>query len=210
MSRAGSYTDPSQHVFWLTSRSLGVVAMLLVSVSVGLGLALSGRMSSRPGGPARLKTLHEAVSLTALVAIAGHGLVLMGDSYLDPGLNGILVPFAMQVKPFWNGIGIIGGWLAAVLGLSFYARRWIGVATWRRLHRWTILVYVLGLAHTIGSGTDTASAWVVLMLALVGVPVVIVGARRLLPPEPPSAAAASTARARQTTGPTGRAGQTAV
>ena len=62
-----------QHLFWLASRALGIVAILLLSASVACGLAMSGRMSERPGGAARLKTLHEALTLTALGAIAGHG-----------------------------------------------------------------------------------------------------------------------------------------
>lgn len=179
MSDAQSLTDPGQHLFWLASRSLGVVAMLLVSLSVGLGLALSGRFSSNPGGPARLKTLHEATALVSLVAIAGHGFLLIGDQYLRPGLAGVTIPFVLGHSTFWTGLGVIAGWLALVLGLSFYARRWIGVRTWRRLHRWTLAVYVLALVHTVGSGTDAASTWLVVMLSLTVAPVVVLTARRL-------------------------------
>ena len=185
MTGSASYTDPTQHAYWLASRSLGIVAMLLVSISVGLGLAMAGRVGSRPGSTARLKTLHEATSLIGLLAIIGHGALLLGDSYLNPGLTGILVPFATPVRPFWNGLGIAGGWLAAILGLSFYARRWIGVATWRRLHRWTLAVYVLGVVHTLGSGTDATSSWLVVLLAGTAVPVVVVGAYRYAAPERP-------------------------
>ena len=37
--------DPGQHLWWLASRSMGVVAMVLVSLSVAFGLALSGQAS---------------------------------------------------------------------------------------------------------------------------------------------------------------------
>jgi sulfoxide reductase heme-binding subunit YedZ len=178
MTDVQSYTDPSQHLFWLASRSLGVVAMLLVSLSVGFGLALSGRFVSAPGAPARLKTLHEATALVALVAIAGHGLLLIGDQYLRPGLAGVTIPFVLGHQTFWTGLGVIAGWLAVVLGLSFYARRWIGVRTWRRLHRWTLAVYVLGLAHTLGSGTDATTTWLVAMLSLTAAPLAVLAARR--------------------------------
>jgi sulfoxide reductase heme-binding subunit YedZ len=177
----GSLTDPTQHAFWILSRSLGTVAMLLISISVGLGLGLSARLGRAPGSAARLKTLHEAVSLAALVAIVGHGMALLGDGYLEPGLTGIALPFALQVNTFWTGIGIIAGWLAVLIGLSFYVRRWIGIATWRWLHRWTILVYALGLGHTLGSGTDAGSAWLIVMVSLTAAPVAFVGALRLLP-----------------------------
>jgi sulfoxide reductase heme-binding subunit YedZ len=174
-----SLTDPGQHAFWIASRALGVVAMLVLSAAVGCGLALSGRMNGRPGAAAWLKTAHEALTLTALGAIAGHGLLLLGDPYLHPGLTGIAVPFALGSQPVWTATGIIGGWLTAVLGLSFYARHRIGVSTWRKLHRWTALAYVLCLAHTIGSGTDARSSWLLFLLAVTTLPVVAVAAKRI-------------------------------
>jgi sulfoxide reductase heme-binding subunit YedZ len=179
MSNAGSLTDPTEHAFWLASRALGIVAMILISVAVAIGLSLSGRMSTRPGGAARLKTLHEAVTLTALAAIAGHGALLLGDTYLRPGLAGIALPFALRSQPVWTGIGIIGAWLAAILGLSYYARRWIGASAWRWMHRWTLLAYVMCLAHSIGSGTDSGSAWFLVLLAGTTAPVLVIGLGRL-------------------------------
>ncbi len=174
-------TDPGQHFFWLASRATGVVALVLVALSVGVGLALSARITRRPGAPAYLKTLHEALALTSLVAIAAHGLLLLGDAYLQPGLAGILLPFQMAAQPVWTGIGIIGGWLAAILGLSFYVRRWIGTQVWRWLHRWTLAVYLLAVAHTLGSGTDAGSAWLLAIVGVTALPVVFAATYRFLP-----------------------------
>jgi methionine sulfoxide reductase heme-binding subunit len=172
-------TDPTQHFFWLASRSLGVIAMLLVSGAVACGLALSGRLSHRPGAAAWLKTAHEALTLTSLGAIAGHGLLLLADPYLHPGLSGITLPFALASQPVWTGLGIIGAWLAAILGLSYYVRRFIGVAAWRWLHRWTLLAYALCLGHSIGSGTDASSPWMLALLGAATLPVIAIGAARL-------------------------------
>jgi sulfoxide reductase heme-binding subunit YedZ len=179
-----SYTDPGQHIFWITSRALGIVALLLVATTVGMGLAMSARVSREPGVAGRLKHLHEALSLTALAAISGHGLLLLGDSYLRPGLAGIALPFALSHRPFWTGLGVIGGWLAAILGLSFYARRWIGTRTWRKLHRWTLAVYVLALAHTLGSGSDASSLWLLAIVGATALPVLLIAAYRFLPTGP--------------------------
>jgi sulfoxide reductase heme-binding subunit YedZ len=176
-----SSSDPTQHLFWLSSRAFGVVALVLVSLSVGVGLALAGRVSRRPGLPAQLKRLHESLALAGLVAIALHGLLLLGDSYLRPGIAGISVPFVMASRPFWTGLGIIGGWLSAVIVGSFYVRRWIGVKVWRRLHRWTFAVYGLGIVHTLGSGTDAGSAWLLALIGLTAAPIAILGALRLTP-----------------------------
>jgi sulfoxide reductase heme-binding subunit YedZ len=55
-------------------------------------------------------------------------------------------------------LGVIGGYIAAALGLTFYVRRRIGAARWRKLHRLTIVAYALSVIHTIGAGTD--GGWV--------------------------------------------------
>jgi len=176
-----TYTDPSQHFFWLASRGLGVAALVLISLSVGLGLALSGRASRTPGAPARFKRLHEALALAGLVTIAGHGLMLLGDPYLNPGLAGIALPFAMAAQPVWTGIGILGGWLAALVGLSFYVRRWIGTQTWRWLHRWTLAVWVMSIAHTLGSGSDVRSFWLAYIVLATAMPILFLTVFRMLP-----------------------------
>jgi hypothetical protein len=44
---ATALVDPGNHLFWLGSRALGIVALLLTSVSVGFGLALSARVGQR-------------------------------------------------------------------------------------------------------------------------------------------------------------------
>lgn len=178
----------NQHLLWLGSRSLGIVAMVLVSASVGLGLALSARVRGRPGIASRFKTLHEAVALVSLIAIAGHGLLLLGDNYLHPTLAQISIPFLLPNHTLWTGIGVIAGWLALLFTLSFYVRQRIGVSLWRRIHRWTVVVFGLGLIHTIGAGTDSRSAWLIVVLALVTVPVALVGGLRLIKLAGPSPA----------------------
>ena len=190
------YSDPTQHVFWLASRSLGVVALVLLAASVTLGLLLSTRMVRRPGLPARIKQWHEAIALTATGAIAGHGLFLLGDKFLHPSLAQIAIPFTMTGQPAWTGIGIVGGWLTAIFTFSFYFRRWIGNKAWRWLHRWTLGAYVLSVAHTIGSGTDASSPWMLLLLVAITTPIVFGATYRFLPaarkarPQPARAAGA--------------------
>src|SRR4051812_39065402 len=176
-----SYTDPGQHIFWIASRAFGVVALVMVAVSVGLGLAMAMRAAKGPGAMARVKQLHEATALVALFAIAAHGLALLGDSYLRPGLAGIAIPFVMSHQPAWTGLGIVGGWLAAFLGLTFYARRWIGPKLWRQMHRWTLAVYVLAVIHTLGTGTDARSFWLLAIVIATVAPLAVMATIRLFP-----------------------------
>ena len=181
-----AYTDPGQHIFWIASRAFGVVALVLVAVSVGMGLAMAMRSAKGPGAMARLRQIHEATALTALIFIAAHGLVLLGDTYLRPGLAGIAIPFVTSHQPLWTGLGVVGGWMAALLGLSFYARRWIGPKLWRKMHRWTLVVYLLAVLHTLGSGTDAGSFWLLVILIGTAAPLAVMTAVRLLPSDEPN------------------------
>ena len=112
-----------EYGWWLASRAAGVLALVCVAVSVALGLAMAGRVSPRTR---RLFALHQQTALVGLVAIAVHGITLLGDHFLRPGLVGITVPFVMRHAPLWTGLGITAGWLAAILGLSYWARDRIG------------------------------------------------------------------------------------
>jgi sulfoxide reductase heme-binding subunit YedZ len=147
------------HGWWLASRASGLVAMALITISVGIGLTMAGKVMRRPGLSKKLMAVHEHTALAGIVAIAVHGITLLGDPWLNPGVAGVAIPFTMSFKPLFTGLGIVGGYLAALLGLSFYFRRRIGAKLWRKAHRATVLVYLLGLVHAFGSGTDASAVW---------------------------------------------------
>ena len=173
--------DPMEYGWWLAGRASGIVARALISLSVTLGLAMAGRVSRAPRLRRAMVAVHEHATLAALIAIAVHGITLLGDRWLDPGPVGVLVPFVMDHEPLYTGLGIVGGYLAAALGLSFYARRRIGAKRWRSLHKATILVYVLAVAHTLGAGSDAATPWLRAQLVLTGAPILFLLVMRVLP-----------------------------
>ncbi len=169
---------PSNYVWWLAGRSAGVVALLLVTASVLLGLTMAAKLVPLRRRRDAVK-LHEHLALLSLGAIGAHGALLAADPWLKAGWSGILVPFTIGYRPLWTGIGILAGYLAAILGLSFYARRRIGARLWRRLHRLTVVVYALGLAHALGSGTDASLAPVRYAMLASAVPIAALFAIRL-------------------------------
>jgi methionine sulfoxide reductase heme-binding subunit len=169
---------PANYVWWLAGRSAGMVAMLLIAASVTLGLAMAARVipPRRRGDAVRL---HQHLALIALGAIAAHGAFIAADPWLKAGTKGVLVPFTLGYRPLWTGLGILGGYLAAILGLSFYVRRRIGTRLWRRMHRFTVVVYVLSLAHALGSGTDASMPVVRYTMLASALPILFLFALRL-------------------------------
>ena len=189
--------DPLEYGWWLASRASGIVALALISLSVMLGLAMAGRVSRNPRLRRTMIAVHEQAALAGLIAIAVHAITLLGDKWLDPGVAGILVPFRMDHAPLYTGLGIIGAYLAAALGLSFYFRRRIGARRWRSLHRATILVYVLAVIHTLGAGSDASTPWLRAQLILTGAPILFLFAMRVLPAPKREPAPAAVRRAAQ-------------
>ncbi len=161
----------AHHLFWITSRAAGSAALLLASASVLLGLM----MSAPRRGPNRrdLRTLHEALSLAALAMVGLHGVSLLGDAYLNPGVAGITVPFAGSYRPLWTGAGILAGYGLAALGVSYYFRNRIGTARWRRIHRLTAVFWLLAIVHTIGAGSDASEPWFLILNGIVIVPALL-------------------------------------
>jgi methionine sulfoxide reductase heme-binding subunit len=169
----------SEHFFWITSRAAGVVSLLAASLAVTVGLLMSGRFGAARRGD--LRVVHESLSLATLVALAVHALSLLGDGFLQPSLADITIPFASSYERLWMAVGITGGWMLAILGLSYYARKRIGVARWRSLHRFTALAWILGIAHALGQGTDAGTPWFLVGLAMFTLPGLVLLAVRLMP-----------------------------
>jgi methionine sulfoxide reductase heme-binding subunit len=172
--------DPANYVWWLASRASGVVALLLVTASVAIGLTMASKIVRRRGVAPVLARVHEQTALAGLIAIGAHGATLLADPWLHPGVSGVLVPFTMAYRTVFTALGIIAGYLAALLGLSFYARRRIGARLWRRLHRATVLVWALGWVHAVGAGTDSGSPWLRIFMLVTGVPILVLFAIRTL------------------------------
>jgi sulfoxide reductase heme-binding subunit YedZ len=170
-------TDPAPHLFWITSRAAGTAALVLASLGVSVGLLMGGRLVRGRG--IDLRAAHETISIATIVAIVVHAVSLLGDQFMHPTVADLAVPFVSSYQTVWTSIGILAGWGTLLLGLSFYARRWIGQRRWRAMHRFTVLAWCLGVVHSLGEGTDAGQTWFLVMTAIVVVPALVLFAVRL-------------------------------
>jgi sulfoxide reductase heme-binding subunit YedZ len=168
MSRSG----PLDYVWWLVSDASGIVALALISLSVVMGLAMAAGVLKRANVRRASARLHEHVALAAIAAITAHGLALLGDQWLKPGWRGITIPFLLTYRPGFTGIGIIAGYVAVLLGPSFYLRRRIGARRWRKLHRAIVVVWILSTVHALGAGSDASKLWLRVVILIPVAPIV--------------------------------------
>jgi sulfoxide reductase heme-binding subunit YedZ len=164
-------TTVSNHLFWIISRGAGTTALILSSVAVCIGLTMGGKLL--PGNAADRRSYHEVLSLSVMVAIAVHGLALLGDSFMHPSLLDVTIPFVSGYQRLATTLGIVAGWAFIALGLSFYVRDRIGRARWKVIHRFTLLAWLAGLVHTLVEGTDAGQLWYLALVTITSVPVLV-------------------------------------
>ena len=176
-----SNPDPLKYGWWLASRAAGITALLFVTLSTILGLTMASGIINRRGIKAKLMPAHEYLALFAIGAIAVHGLTLLGDKWLKASFTGIAVPGAMSYRPLWVAFGIIAGYITALLALSFYGRKFIGVRRWRMMHRLIVVVWILAVVHSLGAGTDASTVWFRALLIASVAPALFLTLYRWLP-----------------------------
>lgn len=148
-------TDPT---FWVLTRSAGLTAYALLTLSVLGGLVLK----SRPFRGLKASTVtdvHRVLASLALSAVAVHGTSLLFDSKLDFALRDLLVPGSGPYRPLWIGVGIVTAEAMVLVYLSFSARRWIGFRAWRLLHWATYALFAGATVHGVMAGTDSGQTW---------------------------------------------------
>ncbi|MGZ4332655.1 MAG: ferric reductase-like transmembrane domain-containing protein [Gaiellaceae bacterium] len=147
--------DPT---FWLLARAAGITAYSLLALSVLAGLVLKSRPTRRLR-PAAVTEVHKTLAVMGLGALALHGTALVLDSTVKVTPTALLMPGLVSYRPVPVALGVIGGWLFALVTASFWLRKRIGVKNWRRLHWFTYALFTLATLHGLLSGTDTAQPW---------------------------------------------------
>jgi sulfoxide reductase heme-binding subunit YedZ len=158
----------AESLTWITARAGGTVALALLTVSVLLGLALSSGARSQAWPRFALVEVHRFASLLAGLFVLLHGGALLLDRYVSFGLADIAVPGASSYEPLWTGLGVVGAELMLAIAITNVLRTRIGHRLWRRVHYLTLAVWALALAHGIGAGSDTGSAWATALYGLCG------------------------------------------
>jgi predicted ferric reductase len=159
----------SAKAFWFVSRSSGVLAYLLLTLSVVWGLVQSGAILRPTIPPALALGLHNFLSWAGLAMGTLHALVLLGDNKPVMNLADILIPFVGPYQPIWVGLGVVGIYLMLLLSISFYVRRQIGQRTFRLFHYASYAAFLLVSWHAIGAGTDTSALRLVYTVSIGGV-----------------------------------------
>ncbi len=153
---------------WYATRATGLVALLLLTVSVLLGILTAGRFASRNWPRFLSQGLHRNVSLLVLAFLALHVGTTVVDTYTSIPLTAAFIPFASAYKTAWLSLGAVALDLLLALTATSLVRQRLGHRAWRRVHWLAYACWPVAVAHGLGIGTDRSTTWVfVLSMACV-------------------------------------------
>jgi methionine sulfoxide reductase heme-binding subunit len=149
----------STQALWYLTRGSGLVALVLLTGSVALGVLTRVGWSS-PRWP-RFMTLglHRNLSLLAVTFLALHIATTVLDGFAPIGWLDASIPFRSPYRPLWLGLGAIAvDLLIAVIATSLL-RRHLNLVVWRAVHWTTWAAWPVAVMHGLGTGSDTTTGW---------------------------------------------------
>ena len=148
---------------WYATRATGIVALVLLTGTVMLGVTGTARVASRRWPRVVTAGLHRNLALTATALVGVHVATTVLDPFASIGLVAAFVPFSSDYRPLWLSLGAVAlDLLLAVLVTSLLRDR-IGRRAWQAVHLLVYACWPVALWHGLGTGTDTRLPWVLLI-----------------------------------------------
>jgi sulfoxide reductase heme-binding subunit YedZ len=149
--------------YWYLTRSTGVVALILLTCVVVLGVIDASRLSSVSWPRFVTDALHRRVSLLAVVFLGVHIATAVIDTYVSIGLLDAVIPFHGSYRPLWLGLGAIAFDMLLAVIISSILRSRIGHRSWRAIHWLGYACWPIAVVHGLGTGSDASHAWMLII-----------------------------------------------
>jgi predicted ferric reductase len=151
----------SSTALWYATRATGLMALVLLTATMVLGLTTTTRARARNWPGFAQQEMHRRISILAVVFLALHVLTSVLDTYVHIGWAAIVVPFASSYKTVWVALGAIGLDLLLAVAVTSHLRHKMRAGTWRAVHWLAYLSWPVALSHAFGMGTDMGQEWVI-------------------------------------------------
>jgi sulfoxide reductase heme-binding subunit YedZ len=145
--------------YWYLTRSSGVVALVLLTISVAVGVLDVARAGSPRWPRFVVDGIHRTVSLLAVVFLVVHVATAVLDSFAPISVVDAFVPFTGTYRPVWLGLGALASDLLLAVALTSMIRRRLGHRAWRATHWLAYACWPLAIVHGLGTGSDIGEAW---------------------------------------------------
>lgn len=144
----------SSTVLWYASRATGVVALLLLTAVMILGIGVT-RQKQLPGLPRfAVSGLHRNISLLATAFVAIHVLTAVYDGYVSIPLTSAVIPLTSPYERFWLSLGAVSFDLMLALIITSLLRRHLSRKAWRGIHLIAYLSWPVAWFHSMFASKD--------------------------------------------------------
>ena len=158
-------TENGPTVLWYASRGSGYTALVLLTLSVILGLVTSVRWTSAGWPRFVSQSLHRSVSLIVIVFLLVHIVVSIADPFAGLSVRDAVVPAGASYRPVWLALGVVSGELFMAIVVTSVVRHRLGFRVWRAVHMLAYVSWPVAVLHGIGTGSDSRSAWALVLTA---------------------------------------------
>jgi len=159
----------SAHAYWYLTRGTGVVALLLVTAAVVIGIVASLRAGGGRSPRFVIAGLHRNISLLTVAFIAAHVVTTVLDGYAPIGMLDAVVPFGSSYRPIWLGLGTVAFDIILALVITSLVRVRLGLRTWRLIHWFAYACFPIAVLHALGTGSDATRTWMLdLVIGCIG------------------------------------------
>jgi methionine sulfoxide reductase heme-binding subunit len=153
----------SGQALWYLTRGTGLVALVLLTGTVALGVLTWNGWSSHRWPRFITLGLHRNLSLLAVAFLGVHVASTVVDGFAPIGWLDVVVPFHSPYRPIWLGLGAVAVDLLIAVMVTSLLRRHLSLAVWRTVHLTAWAAWPIALVHGLGTGSDTTHGWVQLV-----------------------------------------------
>ncbi len=153
------------NVLWYTTRGSAIVSQILFTVVAVLGILTAVRWQSARWPRFLSEGLHRNLALTSLIFLGIHIVTSAIDPFTALGWESVFLPFAVDYKPLYLGLGSVALYLLIAVTVTSLVRERIGLRAWRVVHWLSYAFWPIAIVHGIGIGTDTGALWMLVINA---------------------------------------------
>jgi methionine sulfoxide reductase heme-binding subunit len=148
----------AQMRLWLAGRATGITVFLLLAGQIVFGLTLAHPTNQSTWKLSkRLFPWHENSWVFVLAFLGVHIASIVLDPYAGVGLQGAFLPGLSEYRSAPVALGTLALYALLVTGLTARYTKLLPSGLWLKLHRLSIVVFILAWVHGVLAGTDTAT-----------------------------------------------------
>jgi sulfoxide reductase heme-binding subunit YedZ len=164
----------SSTVLWYTSRATGVVALLLLTAVMLIGLLIT-RQGRLPGLPRfAVSGLHKNLSLLATAFVVVHVITAVVDGFVDIPILSAVIPLTSPYERLWLGIGAVSFDLMLASVVTSLLRGRLSRKAWRAVHLTAYVCWPVAWVHSVFASGDLQGGF--LLVIAIACAVAVIGA----------------------------------